>query len=145
MTVAAIQSSPSQPLASPASTAPADRQTLRALLKMGRQLDNDSPVMVREACAQMVSELFFKPMLAQMREFPIGTRFASGGHGEKIFAQYLDEQIADTVAAADSSGLVTRLTRELQGQDETTSAPTAPLSWHTCLQAQPVSETCNDE
>lgn len=59
----------------------------------------------REAVAsQLVSEMAFKPMLAEMRKFPLGNDMFSGGRGEEVFGERLDERLADIVAGQ-SNGL----------------------------------------
>jgi hypothetical protein len=75
--------------------APLDWNTLDAL---GRPTDTKSPQVRRQASTQMISELFFKPLLAEMREFPLGKDLATGGFGESAFAPQLDERLADHIA-----------------------------------------------
>jgi len=60
-----------------------------------------------------VAELFYVPLLAQMREFPFGTTYADGGRGEAVFGEQLDRQLADSVAAADRGGLVDQIAEKL--------------------------------
>ncbi len=113
--------------------------------------DPRNPAVVRDAAAQMVSELFFKPLLAEMRDFPFGAQFASGGRGEAVFGEQLDQCIADAVAAADRDGLVAQLTRRLQKTSGSTeppdthterAAPPPPrISWLTQMHMQPGPET----
>lgn len=91
------------------------RAQMRALVAAGRKLDEHDPGVVRETAAQFVSELFFKPMLAEMRRFPFGRELATGGRTEAIFGEQLDERVADNVAAADR-GLLTLIVRELEPQ-----------------------------
>ena len=56
-----------------------DRRTLAALLAAGRKLEANDPKLVGQAAAQVVSQLFFAPLLAEMRKLPFGRTFASGG------------------------------------------------------------------
>lgn len=65
---------------------------------LGRATDTKSPQVRRQASTQMISELFFKPLLAEMREFPLGKDLATGGFGESAFAPQLDERLADHIA-----------------------------------------------
>ncbi|MEW6250006.1 MAG: hypothetical protein AB1716_05120 [Planctomycetota bacterium] len=102
--------------------------TLRALAAEPRLADSDSAV-VRQTAQQLGSELFFKPLLAEMRKFPLGRAFADGGRTEAVFGEQLDQRLADSVAAA-APGLVERLmeyfaacpslrTQQQAGQDQT--------------------------
>jgi Rod binding domain-containing protein len=77
------------------------RDRLRLTEALGRKLDAQDPAVVREIAARFVAELFFKPLLAEMRAFPFGRELATGGQTESAFGQILDEHVADTVAASD--------------------------------------------
>lgn len=153
MSIAAIQ--PSLTTAArtpPLPPAQLNRPSLAALQQMGRMLDPHDPAVVRHAAAQMVSELFFKPLLAEMRDFPFGEQFGSGGRGEAVFGEQLDQYIADAVAAADRDGLVAQLTRRLQnvsGPADTpadqAARPPLPVSWLTRAQAQESTEVRSDD
>ncbi|MGD8453438.1 MAG: hypothetical protein PVJ57_16620 [Phycisphaerae bacterium] len=76
-------------------------------------LDPHDPVLVRRTAAQMVSELFFKPLLAEMRASPFGGEIGGGGRGEEVFGERLDELLADAAANADQGGLVTQIAKYL--------------------------------
>jgi hypothetical protein len=84
------------------------------LAALGRRLNPRDPQLVRQAASQMAAELFFAPLLAEMRKLPFGSKFASGGRTEAIFGEQLDARVADTVAAADPGGLTAQLMRYLQ-------------------------------
>ena len=99
-----------------------DRRTLAALLAAGRKLDANDPKLVRQAAAQIVSQLFFAPLLAEMRKLPFGHKFASGGRTEEIFGEQLDLRIADSVAA-NCGGLTRQLIERLQRNDAEWSSP----------------------
>lgn len=71
----------------------------------------------RLVAAQLVSTLFYAPLLSEMRKFSIGEKFASGGRTEEIFGEQLDRHIADAAAAADHGGLTDLLVRQLSGGD----------------------------
>ena len=49
---------------------------VQALWASGEKLDAQDPAVVHETAARLVSELFFAPMLAEMREFPFGKGIA---------------------------------------------------------------------
>ena len=53
---------------------------LRTLVGLGRTIDAHDPAVARQAAGQLVSELFFKPLLAEMRQFPLGRELATGGY-----------------------------------------------------------------
>ena len=88
-------------------------QALRVQQALGRPLDPHDPATIRYAAGQLASELFFKPLLAEMRSFSFGAEFAHGGHTESVFSAQLDECIADAVATADRGGLVKQIARHL--------------------------------
>jgi hypothetical protein len=101
-------------VAAVAGGAGSDTRTLAALLAAGRKLDANDPGLVRQAAARVVSQLFFAPLLAEMRKLPFGQRFATGGRTEEIFGEQLDLRIADSVAA-NCGGLTRQLIEDLRG------------------------------
>ncbi len=88
-------------------------RALRAQEAAGRQADSHDPAVVRQAAAQLMSELFFGPLLAEMRRFPFGRELTAGGPVEAVFGAQLDQRIADGVAAADT-GLMKQMLRQLE-------------------------------
>ncbi len=104
---------------------------IRASLAMGRKLDHADPGVVRQAAANMVSELFFKPVLAEMRKFPFGRELATGGYTESVFGEQLDQRVADIVADS-NTGLARQITEQLQPATPTPTADHA--TWQTELQ-----------
>ena len=94
-----------------ATTDAANLATWRAL---GRKLDAQDPRVVRQAATQMLSEVFFGPLLAQMREFPLGRDLAVGGRTEAAFGQQLDQRLADTVAGS-STALMQQVLERMGG------------------------------
>ncbi len=82
---------------------------LRTQLAVGRKLDVRNPAVARQTAAHMLSELFFKPILAEMRDFPLGRELATGGQTESIFGSELDQRIADGVAASQPGLIKTML------------------------------------
>jgi len=99
-----------------------DGRTLAALLAAGRRLEANDPKLVGQAAAQVVSQLFFAPLLAEMRKLPFGREFATGGRTEEIFGEQLDLRIADSVAA-NCGGLTRQLIEGLQGNDGGPGSP----------------------
>lgn len=87
----------------------------RALDALGRPADAQDPSTRRRAASQLVSELFFKPLLAEMRKFPFGRELATGGQTESIFGERLDERLADTISGT-ARGLLDRLMRDLDAR-----------------------------
>ena len=89
------------------------RPTLSVWQALGRRADPRAPAVAREAAAQFASNLFFAPLLAEVRRFPLGRDFADGGPGEAVFGPHLDQRIADRVAAQ-QPGLVEAILRSFQ-------------------------------
>lgn len=79
---------------------------------LGRPLKGDDPRLAREAAALLSSQLFFAPLLAEMRKLPFGKRFGHGGRTEEAFGEQLDLQLADAVARSDP-GFTARLAERL--------------------------------
>lgn len=103
-----------------ARSASADR-TLRTLLAAGRKPDTHDPAVVKQVASQFLSELFFAPLLAEAREFPLGRDLATGGRTEAIFGEQLDQRVADSIAAA-NPGLVQQMVRQFEQQAQRTGA-----------------------
>lgn len=121
--VTAIDSATSNTAALPA-THPGARRTLQLLQSMGRKLDASDPAVVQQTASQLVSELAFKPLLAEMRKFPLGRELTCGGAMDGTFAEQLDQRIADAVAQADR-GVLTQIITKLQ-DNSTSTAATVP-------------------
>lgn len=124
--VSAVRSSatsgPGADVVRPIVGADRSRPSLRMLQAAGRKPDPHDPAVVREVAAQFVAELFFAPLLAQMRQFPFGRELASGGQTEAIFGQQLDQRIADRVAASDDA-LVREIVSRLEQHASAGSNP----------------------
>lgn len=78
----------------------------------------------RVVAAQMVSTLFYAPLLAEMRKFSMGQKYASGGRTEEIFGEQLDRHIADVVAFSDRGGLTDILAKQISGDALNRPGPT---------------------
>ena len=124
---------PTQTL-SPASTVSATqyRRQFAQLSASGHAMDLKTPAARETVAAQLVSEMAFKPMLAEMRKFPLANNdMFSGGRGEEVFGERLDEQFADIVASR-SSGVTADIAERLKPRGgesaEGTSAEAAPQS-----------------
>lgn len=100
------------------------RRQFAQLTAAGRSMDLKSPEAREAVAAQMVSEMAFKPMLAEMRKFPLGNEMFSGGRGEEVFGERLDEQLADIVAGQ-SGGLTREIAGHLIPPGESTPLDTA--------------------
>lgn len=85
---------------------------LAAWRALGRRLDPQDPRVAREAASLLTSQLFFAPLLAEMRKLPFGRQFGHGGRMEEAFGEQLDMRIADTVARSDT-GLTAQLAERL--------------------------------
>jgi hypothetical protein len=85
---------------------------LGAWRALGRKCDSSDPCVVRQAASQLTSQLFFAPLLAEMRKLPFGREFGHGGRMEEAFGEQLDTLIADAVARSDR-GLTAQLMERL--------------------------------
>ncbi len=97
-------------------------QFFRILTELGRKPDQADPAVREQAAAQLLSELFLKPMLAEMRQFPFGNDLMHGGQMESAFGERLDERMADIVAAGNQA-LVRQIVRYMD--NEVTGVPSA--------------------
>lgn len=100
------------------------------LTELGRQIDAQNPQMTKQAATQMLAQIFFVPLLAEMREFQFGRELATGGQMESTFGERLDQRIADTVAAR-SPGLVAQIEKyfaQLQPAQAADAQKTTPAS-----------------
>jgi len=103
---------------------PAATRKFGALRRLGRPVNAQDPRTAREAAALLTSQLFFAPVLAEMRQLPFGREFGHGGRMEEAFGEQLDQRIADAVARSDR-GLTAYLAERLSPA-RTRSAPQAP-------------------
>lgn len=105
-------------------TAPAgrsDASILRRLQALGRKPDPRQAAVTEEVAALLASELFFLPLLTELRQFPLGRELARGGLTETTFGQQLDQRIADQVAVS-SPELVRRVVGLWSASDESASS-----------------------
>lgn len=117
--------------------APGLAEQLGALRQSGRKLDHDDPRVRREAAAKLASQLFFQPLLAELRKTPFGEKLARGGRTEEVFGEQLDTRVADAIAFSDPGGLVTQLETAIDPRSAAASKTAQPeVSWRTALQAQ---------
>lgn len=100
-------------------------QRLAALQSVGRKADVKDPNLVRQTASQLVSQLFFAPLLAEMRKLPFGQQFGNGGRMEDAFGQQLDALMAESVSAAQHGGLTEHLVRKLQSGARATAGRAA--------------------
>lgn len=89
------------------------RRDLAALQGLGRRIDAHDQRLARDAAGKLLADLFFAPLLAEMRKSASAVRIGSGGRGEEVFGEQLDQRLADAVAAADRSGLRAAIERKL--------------------------------
>lgn len=66
------------------------------------------------AAAKAVSEMFYVPLLSEIRDESQSGIF-SGGRTESVFGEQLDQRLADAVAQTTSGALKAQLARALQG------------------------------
>jgi len=139
--------SPTSQADSPRPAPPYDPNASRklgALRGLGRRLDAQDPRVIREAATLLTSQLFFAPLLAEMRKLPFGKHFSHGGRTEEAFGEQLDLHIADAVARSDR-GFTPRLAEQLaasrgaSANAGTGSATPQRVTWPAVLQArQPI-------
>ena len=99
---------------SPAGSSTCPWRTLLGTMRAtGRKTDTQDPAVTRQAAEQLASELFFKPLLQEMRKFPLRGELADGGQTESVFGEQLDERFADAVAGA-ARGLVQNIVKQIQ-------------------------------
>jgi len=111
---------------------------LATMRGLGRRLDAKDPRRIREAASLLTSQLFFAPLLAEMRKLPFGREFGYGGRVEEAFGEQLDQHIADTVARADP-GLTAWLAGRLAQGPRAAARPDPKLqqvSWSAEVQAR---------
>lgn len=135
------QTSPyaSQQAASSPALRAGDPRRLGAWRSLGRGIDEKDPRQVREAAAMLTSELFFAPMLAEMRKLPFGKEFGGGGRTEEVFGEQLDQRMADAIARADGS-LTTQIADRLTRGSRAVAADALESQralWRVKLQARP--------
>jgi hypothetical protein len=105
-----------------------------------RGLDAKDPRLISEAASLLTSQLFFAPLLAEMRKLPFGKELGYGGRMEEAFGEQLDLHLADTVARSDR-GFTAQLAGRL-ARGRRAAAPAVPgpqeASWPVELQARQV-------
>lgn len=112
---------------------PMDRRGFDALLALGRAPAGDDPRTVQQAATGLVSNLFFAPMLEEMRRLPFGGPVGSGGREEQVFGQQLDQHIADSVAGANAGGLTHWIRKKIEQSGRPVAPPAAPANRPTLL------------
>jgi hypothetical protein len=86
----------------------------------------------KEAATQLVSEVAFKPLLAELRQQPFGDERFHGGRTEEIFGERLDERLADAAARA----TVPKMGRQFQ-QYFAPHLGGLQVDWNVAQQARP--------
>jgi len=89
---------------------------------LGRKADAQDPRVRWDAAAQVTSQLFFAPLLAEARRSNLGGPLASGGRVESAFGERLDLYISDVVARSDAGGLTSVMTGYLDGPPRNAAA-----------------------
>lgn len=90
-----------------------DRDSFAVSRALGRKSDTRDPLVQKMAAGQLVSEMFFAPLLAEMRKFPIGKDFLTEGRTEAIFNEELDKRTADLVATSSGGSLGQNILRKM--------------------------------
>ncbi|MFN0138334.1 MAG: hypothetical protein ACKVS9_19700 [Phycisphaerae bacterium] len=91
-----------------------DSRVLSAMTGVGRKIDAGDPRQTRQAAVQLVSQVFFAPMLQEMRELPFGKEIGHGGRMEDAFGQQFDQRVADSVAREGVRPLVDKIEQKLK-------------------------------
>src|SRR5262249_28128322 len=97
--------------------------SLRAL---GRRVNPHDPEQAHQTAQAMVGDMFFAPMLEEMRKLPFGKKISFGGRGEEAFGEQLDQLLAQKGAQRDQSGLVKQIAHKILPPPDRTSAPGGP-------------------
>lgn len=93
-----------------------------ALRDLGRRLDASDPGSARQAATQMLAQVFFAPMLAEMRASTMGEKLTGGGLMGGAMGEQLDLRVADAAAAGNPGGLVSLLENKIAGTIEKRAA-----------------------
>ncbi|HMQ15998.1 MAG TPA: hypothetical protein PKC49_08500 [Phycisphaerae bacterium] len=117
-------------LASAVAALPAEaRQQLAATARLGRGVAAGDDATLKQTATQLVSQLFFQPLLAEMRKLPFGGPGADGGRGEEVFGEQLDLRVADAVAGASGGSLKRTIVRAIRKEppgSEGAAVPSPP-------------------
>lgn len=108
-----------------ATRAPRDLTATRrfsALRELGRKPDAVDPRTAHMAATQMLSQVFFAPMLAEIRASSLGEKFSGGGLMGGAMGEQLDLRLADAAAAGNPGGLVSLLEKKFGSAAETRAA-----------------------
>jgi hypothetical protein len=97
---------------------PGDLLRLAAQRKLGRKIDVSDQRQLRQAAVQLTSQLFFAPLLAEVRKSPLGEKFGGGGRTEEVFGEQLDQRMADAVASRNPGGMVGQIAKKLAARLE---------------------------
>lgn len=81
-----------------------------------------------KAAADLVSDIFVSPMLAEMRQFPFGRSFGNGGRGEEVFGEQLDQRIAGKVTAGGLGGLTQNIAAKILDRDRRPGVAETPAA-----------------
>ena len=114
-------------------TATENTRLLAALRGVGRKIDAGDPRQVKQAATQLVSQVFFAPMLQEMRKTTFGEKFASGGRTEEAFGEQLDQRVADAVAGTGTRPLVEKLAKKISDKKNAHELPGPQAAWDAVL------------
>lgn len=93
-----------------------------ALRDLGRKPDALDPRTARMAATQMLAQVFFAPMLAEIRASSLGEKFSGGGLMGGAMGEQLDFRLADAAAAGNPGGLVSLLEKKFGSAAQTRAA-----------------------
>jgi hypothetical protein len=102
------------------------RQQLAATARLGRGVAAGDDATLKQTATQLVSQLFFQPLLAEMRKLPFGGPGADGGRGEEVFGEQLDLRVADAVAGASGGSLKRTIMRAIRKERSEVAGEAVP-------------------
>ncbi len=82
----------------------------------------------RGTARELVSALFYEPMLAEMRQFPFGQKFGNGGRAEEIFGERLDQLTAAAVVSRQRGGLIDLIAADIAEKSGEAKEPGRPVT-----------------
>ena len=91
----------------------------RALSPSARATTVDAKL--KEAAGEVVGQIFFAPLLAQMRRSSLEGEFGHGGRGEEVFGAQLDSLLAGEIGRSKQSPIAEVIWQRYRGQQQAIS------------------------
>ena len=77
---------------------------------------------LKEAAGEVVGQIFFAPLLAQMRASNLKSEFGHGGRGEEVFGAQLDSLLANEIGKSKQSPIADVIWRRYREQQRAITA-----------------------